>query len=131
MRISLISVGVAILCGAACSSSTKPLSRVPDGLWSDPTATLTVTDTGATFQMVCEADTIPERLAVASGGNFSWSGVAHVGTNIPFTPAHPAIFNGRASPGIIVITRTVTDDASITPLTHTLTPGLIGFAPCP
>lgn len=125
---------IALVWSAACSSGTtspQPLTRVPPGQWSDATATFRAGDNGAELMMVCEADTVKQTLDLDSSGNFTWSGVAHVGTNTPSSPAHTATFTGHASLSQIVITRTTTDDATISPVTHTLTAGPPDFSPCP
>jgi hypothetical protein len=129
-----IAACLTLLCAAACSggtSSPKPLTRVPPGQWSDATATLQAANNGAELRMVCEADTVKQTLDVDANGNFTWTGVAHVGTNTPLSPAHTASFVGHATLSEIVITRNVTDDATISPVTHTLTPGAPDFSPCP
>lgn len=134
MRLQLIGACLAIAWSGACSGSsnaTKPLTRLPLGQWSDATATLQTFNNGAALLMVCEADTIQQTLDLDGSGNFSWSGVAHVGTNITPTPSHTATFTGHASIDKVVITRNVTDDASIGPVTHELLPGTADFTPCP
>ena len=81
--------------------------------------------------MVCETDTVKQTLDLDANGNFTWSGVAHVGTNVVGSPAHAATFTGQASLSQIVITRNVTDDATIAPVTHSLAAGPPDFSPCP
>lgn len=134
MRTSWIAAWIAVACLAGCSSgakTTQPFTRVGTGQWSDASATLVTYDNGAQLLMVCEADTVKQTLDLDANGNFTWSGVAHVGTNTPGSPAHAASFAGHASISEIIITRNVTDDGTISPVTHTLTPGPADFSPCP
>ena len=94
MRIRTLAACITLVSSAACSSSsTKPLTRVPAGQWSDATATFQSADNGAELRMVCETDTVKQTLDLYANGNFTWSGVAHVGTNVVGSPAHAATFS--------------------------------------
>jgi hypothetical protein len=116
---------------AACSSGMRPPARAPNGPWSDATSVLQVTDTGATFMMICEADTLRQSLRLDANGNFAWNGIAHVGINVFDSPRHSATFSGQASAAELVITRNVTDVTGIAAVTHTLLPQPTSITPCP
>jgi hypothetical protein len=126
-------VGVLILALsllAACTGPGELLGRLPTptpgsagavqltpGAWGGEHIGLTVTDTGATYEMDCAHGTISGPLNLDSAGHFEWIGtyVQEHGGPIPVRfdtqvqDTHSARYNGSSDGQTLTMTLTLTD----------------------
>ncbi len=99
---------VALACEENSPTGPKKLDRMPVGAWGGEQISLTVTESGGTFEQFCATGFIEQAILLDADGRFEVTGTYIENRGGP-SVMHPARFSGSTDGTTATLTVTLTD----------------------